>query len=324
MGAQGMLQVVFSESERGSLKQALHCRPKSGPDGPMGVVFGAPQEEQAQALARLKARLAQEHRRARPVGGESGDVLCPCLGLDVGPLTGADAEQARFQLLTAWLGGDFPLPEQDPQANTQAQRQWQACQQDRKRLLDEARQGQPVRIWYSQAPYSLCGFYETLWQLRESTCPVTAVELPQWRLLEDGVVQRCHSWGELPPGDWAAYLPLEQEIPQSVRRAIALDWARLRQENAPLRAVLSGRLVSVSADFYDPLIRAQIPDGPFRVANLIGDVLGRYQLGIGDWWIAKRIQDMEAKGELCAVAEANEFYRRQLRRADGPCNTPCA
>lgn len=134
-----MLQVVFSESERGSLKQALHCRPKSGPDGPMGVVFGAPQEEQIPALA-------QEHRRARPVGGEPGDVRCPCLGLDVGPLTGADAEQARFQLLTAWLGGDFPLPEQDPQANTQAQRQWQACQQDRERLLDGARQGQPVRI----------------------------------------------------------------------------------------------------------------------------------------------------------------------------------
>lgn len=131
---------------------------------------------------------------------------------------------------------------------------------------------------------------------------MTAVELPQWRLLEGGVVQRCHSWGELPPG----------------------DWAQRRQENAPLRAVLSGRLVSVSAEFYDPLIRAQIPDGPFRVANLIGDVLGRYQLGIGDWWIAERIQAMEAKGELCAVAEANEFYRRQLRRADGPCNTPCA
>lgn len=310
-----MLQVVFSESERGSLKQALRCRPQEAPDGPTGVIFGAPQEEQDQALARLEAQLAQEHRRARPVGGEPGDVLCPWLGLDVGPLTGADAEQARFQLLTAWLGGDFPLPGQDPQDHAQARQQWQTCQQDQKRLLSGARQGQPVRIWYSQAPYSLCGFYETLWQLRESTCPVTAVALPQWRVLADGVVQCCHSWGELPPGDWAAYLPLEREIPQSVRRSIALDWAQLRQENAPLRAVLSGRLVSVSADFYDPLIRARIPDGPFRVASLIGDVLGRYQLGIGDWWIARRIRAMEDSGELRPVSEADAFYRRELRRA---------
>ena len=50
-------------------------------------------------------------------------------------------------------------------------------------------------------------------------------------------------------------------------------------------------------DFYDPFIRAHIPDGTFRVAQLIGEVIGRHQLGIGDWWIAKRIQAMENPGE---------------------------
>ena len=133
--------------------------------------------------------------------------------------------------------------------------------------------------------------------------------------LEDNTVQSCLNWGELSPGDWAAYLPLEREIPKNVRRAIAMEWSQLREENAPLRAVVNGRLHSVGEDFYDPFIRAQIPDGIFRVAHLIGDVLGRYQLGIGDWWIAKRIQAMETQGELITVSKGDGFYRNEMRRA---------
>ena len=120
--------------------------------------------------------------------------------------------------------------------------------------------------------------------------------------------------GELSPGDWAAYLPLEREIPKSVRRAVAMEWSRLRAENAPLRAVINGRLHSVSEDFYDAFIRAHIPDGTFRVAQLIVEVLGRCQLGVGDWWIAKRIQTMENLGELITVSKGDCFYRNEMRR----------
>ena len=92
-----------------------------------------------------------------------------------------------------------------------------------------------------------------------------------------------------------------------------MEWSRLQEENAPLRAVVNGRLHSVREDFYDPFIRAHIPDGTFRVARLIGDVLGRCQLGIGDWWIAKRIQAMEAQRELITVSKGDGFYRNEMR-----------
>jgi len=67
-------------------------------------------------------------------------------------------------------------------------------------------------------------------------------------------------------------------------------------------------------DFYDPFIRAHIPDGTFRVAQLIGEVIGRHQLGIGDWWIAKRIQAMENRGELITVSKGDRFYRDEVCR----------
>lgn len=44
-------------------------------------------------------------------------------------------------------------------------------------------------------------------------------------------------------------------------------------------------------------------------------VLGKYQLGIGDIWVASRIDAMVANGEL-EIAEPSEdgSYRRKLRK----------
>ena len=101
-----MLQIVFSDSECGSLKLATHWGPSSWDDGPIGFIFGdgerePTQEEKDQAMAQLKAQWEAENRRARPVGGDPGDVLCPSVGLDIGPISGPDVERARFDLLTA-------------------------------------------------------------------------------------------------------------------------------------------------------------------------------------------------------------------------------
>lgn len=316
-----MLQIVFSDSECGSLKLATHCCCINSKAGPIGFIFDeseAAPEGQERAMAKLKAQREEEKRRARPVGGNPGDVLCPSCGLDMGPLSGPDVDKARFNLLAAWLGGDFPLPDSTPEDYTQQRNQmWEQRQQDRSRLLEAAENGEEVRIWYSSAaPWSLCGFYDVCWLLRSFDCPVTALELPQWMRREDGTVQSCLSWGELVSGDWAAFLPLEREIPKSVRQAIAMEWARLRKENAPLRAVVNGRLTSVGEDFYDPFIRARIPNGVFRAAQLICEVLGRDRLSIGDWWLAKRIKAMLDQGELITVSKGDSFYRDEVCRSE--------
>lgn len=148
-----MLQIVFSDSGCGALKLATHCEPSSWGDGPTGFILGngeqePTQEEKDQAMTQLKALWEAENRRARPVGGNPGDVLCPSIGLDIGP----DVEKARFDLLTAWLGGDFPLPDCDPDEHTQRDMLWEKRQQDRERLLEGCKHGEAVRIWYSNAP----------------------------------------------------------------------------------------------------------------------------------------------------------------------------
>ena len=45
-----MLQVVFSDSERGSLKLATHCSCINSEDGPIGFIFGERSEEHTSEL----------------------------------------------------------------------------------------------------------------------------------------------------------------------------------------------------------------------------------------------------------------------------------
>ena len=62
--------------------------------------------------------------------------------------------------------------------------------------------------------------------------------------------------------------------------------------------MLNGRLVSVPETLYDGFITREIAAAAdeFHEANLIGRILGKYELGIGDAWVAHRIECMIKAG----------------------------
>ena len=107
----------------------------------------------------------------------------------------------------------------------------------------------------------------------------------------------------------------EEPLPPVMLGAMAHRWEVLRQENAPLRAVVNGRVRSVGEDFYDEMIRRHLPEGQTKIANIIGEVLGREKPGIGDVWLAERIRQMLSTGELRMLQEDRErFYRSVVER----------
>ena len=112
------------------------------------------------------------------------------------------------------------------------------------------------------------------------------------------------------------FLSREEPVPPLILGVMASRWRELQQENAPLRAVVNGQVRSVREDFYDEMIRRHIPEGQTKIANIIGDVLGREKPGIGDVWLAERIRWMLSAGELRMVREDKEmFYRSVVERA---------
>lgn len=126
------------------------------------------------------------------------------------------------------------------------------------------------------------------------------------------------TFGEVDPEVWSEFLPFQREAPASLLRAAALKWKMLQRENAPLRAVVNGHLMSVDADFYDWIIRLELEKQKpeFQEPFLISDVI-HHQLGISDDWIALRIEEMIRTGELEPVTQAppdGPSYRRILRK----------
>ena len=71
-----------------------------------------------------------------------------------------------------------------------------------------------------------------------------------------------------------------------------------KAENAPLRVVEQGQVVSAGLDYYDARIRAAFPERACQVADLIGRALGRQKIPTGDAFIAGRVRHFIESGEL--------------------------
>ncbi len=319
-----MLDVVFSSSACGSLKQAQHFGQGKYPKTVFGValVGDATEEEQEAALQQVEDRLRLAWERAQPMGGNPGDVYGFGLGLSVGDISEDVPGPIRQKILCELV--HFPLAL--PGISEQIDRTMKEALENLPKILQRSSEGETARLWYSGQPDELCGF---LWltaqldRLGDRCGPIRMVRLPPYGQQDDGTVVTWNGWGEVSPGEWSTFLPLEQPMSLALRRAAAARWRTLQEENAPLRALVNGQPVSVPAGFYDSFIRQALAEAPaeFHEAKLIGNIMGRFQLGIGDGWIANRIETMVASGALEVVTPAPEdhpTYSRVLRKRPSP------
>ena len=146
--------------------------------------------------------------------------------------------------------------------------------------------------------------------------------LPDFWERPDGTVIRWNSWGEMEPWMWGRLAQTGRQLPANVLRGLAGTWQDLQKENAPLRAVVNGRLMSVPEDWYDPFLRREIAARPaeFSAAQVVGTVLGKYQLGIGDGELTCRLEAMVQGGELQQVTypgPRDPSYHCRLRKTPG-------
>ncbi|MGI6168356.1 MAG: DUF3658 domain-containing protein [Christensenellales bacterium] len=258
--------------------------------------------------AKAKIDLA-DHFAGKALGGRAGDVVQIGFSLDVGDIAGTiDGAGRRKAFRKLW--GRFGLSHEEQEGFFQNQ------QKDMQRILSAAMDGIPIRIWKSNAAYSACGFYFVCKLLKNMDCKVSVVSLPSyWQAAGDKPTEYSH-WGEVPPGKFYQFLPLEKELFQAEKERRGENWHRLAEENAPLRAVVNGKLVSVPENFYDFMISENLPAGDFMMARFIGKLLAEYRLGISDNWLALRMEKMVGENRLMVVGNTDPThpYGKILRR----------
>ncbi|MTI58574.1 MAG: DUF1835 domain-containing protein [Firmicutes bacterium] len=318
-----MIDIVFSESACGSLKVAQHYGKGKYQDGCIGVFVShtdgsKPTKEEVETArreAKEKARLAWES--ATPLGGKTTDIYGFNLVLSIGDISENQPGIKRKQTLEH-LYSVYPNNEGHQAADEILNR----ANEDLKMVQERAVAGEVLRIWYSNQPDEMCGFYWFMGQLNQWKVhggQVFIVKLPEWEVDNKENIVRKNSWGEVAPEEWHRYLALQKSVVAVFIQSCASHWKELQAENAPLRAMLNGQLVSASEKLYDDFIIQEIAvEGEeFQEAMIVGRVLGKYQLGISDSWVAFRIEEMLHEGKLEVVTTFTKdmpSYHRVLKK----------
>lgn len=320
-----MIEILFGTSACASLKLAQHYGQGEFLGSSIGF-FAAnhpdgskPTKEEIKAArqeAEEKARLVWE--KATPMGGDPADVYGFSLLLSIGDISenqpGSKRQQALEHLFSVYRD----------EVSRAAREIVEKAKEDLNTVQQQTAAGESLRIWYSDHPDEMCGFYwfmEQLEQWKVQYQQISTVKLPAWKPGEKENAVLRESWNGLAPEEWRLYLELglEKPMPPFLRQHYAFLWRWLQRENAPLRAVLNGQLVSASEKLYDEFILREIKEASqeFQEARIIGQVLGKYQ-GINDAWAACRIEEIIRAGKLGVITEADgdrPTYHRMLRKS---------
>ncbi len=239
---------------------------------------------------------------------DKNDVESLWLDLDAGDLKGLPDIECRKKIIFSILRGPECICDEYDYSKL-----WDFNLQALNRILAATKTGEGIRIWWSDCPAEMCGFFFTVNLLAQSDVHITHIKLPSYLQQSSGI---CVYDGfiNVAPEHFFTLLPLEKEVNISLRYAIAQRWDMLVKENAPLRAVVNGHLHSVPIDFYDHFLRKSFTDRIFSVASAIGKTMGLNQLGVRDWWYAQRIRSMIENGELEITEANNDFYKTMIRR----------
>lgn len=300
-----MLEVVFSDSEKGSIRVAKTYDAKHMHGGAVGYIGEKPGKAQ---IKKAESQL-KKHLEGKPLGGSSADVVNIGFFLDVGDISGEiDGIGRRNAFRRLWSRFDFKEQEEE-----------QLFVEQRKeldKLMVSSKEGESIRIWASNAPYAACGFLYVCHLLQEVDCKVSVVSLPEYQQTSEKEIVRYTHWGEVAAGQFYQFLSDEKQVSQMERQAKSQHWQQLVQENTPLRALVNGELISVQEDFYDFLIIKNLPEKDFMMARFIGNLLGEYGLGISDSWYADRLEHMMEEKRLMMVEDKDPThpYGKILRK----------
>lgn len=312
-----MLEILFSDSAAGSMKVGMGRVSEIG--GCIGIIATdengrpLPPEETARLQREAEERIRRDRARALPLDGDPRDILSFPLALSVGPIDEEGIGPLREETLER-------LCALYPQGAQAAREMLTAARRHLETVLARAPK-EPVRLWADHTPDAACGLRWLLEQLRPlgfDHLDLRVVVLPDLSPQDGGGLVR-RQLGEIGPAEWGRLAQQARPLPADQAAALAGQWQVLKRENAPLRAVLNGVLVSAPETLYDPYLQRVLDEQEetFSEAMLIGRTLGRFPLGFGDAWLDLRVEQWIADGKLAVVTLAAPDmprYHRQLRK----------
>lgn len=294
-----MIELAFNESAAGALKLAKSMKQGDRMDSAVAIIGGTAKERREAKKLRAWPGVTME--------GSSKDVEALSLYLDIGDISDTDGGMAARRKLLNGLFANYPGVSDEI---------WATNRHALSRLQEAKTTLEPVRMWICACnPAELCGLYFICRLMADAAPPLSVVRIPE-QIEKEGCIVSCRHTGEINPEELGKYAGYEEPVSGLQRSVFADIWSGLARGNAPLRAVINGSLMGVPIDFYDFALRKSMPEGEFRIAQLIGKTLNNTP-GVGDQWLYLRIESMLQSGELIMVsAAADHHYSAVVKRGN--------
>ena len=171
-----MIEVLFGESEAASMKAAKNKIVIGGADGPTAVWIAG-------------KKRPPERGSFEWIEGTGEEVVCLGFLLDIGDIRMRTDSSYRKDLIYSMYAQE--QWGRDDEVDEELRNAGECYCMELKRLERFLEEGEAVRIWYSKAPYSLCGFYFLCSILKEYGNEIRAVKLPEH-------IQNALPAGEIP------------------------------------------------------------------------------------------------------------------------------
>lgn len=307
-----MIELCFSESTYGSLRAAPRRLPPDvmviGEGTVISRAEGISDEEYEKRCAEETEKHRQRVAAAIPFETTPLDIYYLDFNLSVGDITQpVELPDGPRERLFAEMRNSQDY-EEDSKSLRFIKQSWDKAIKSYEGFKERIQNDEAVRIWLDTTPNDLCGFLFAMELLSDVSSKVSVIVLPKVEIKEGSVIEHS-SWGEIEPLDFYKYSKYERELPKELIQALAWKWSNLKKENAPLRVVINGNIVSVQEDFYDSFIRQAFPSDESTIIRMISDIIANQPLFLSDSFITNRIKKMLANGELVYRQELeHDFY----------------
>jgi hypothetical protein len=176
--------------------------------------------------------------------------------------------------------------------------------------------------WLTQrSAQEYAGFLEWLWRLGEE--PIEVIDLTDVMVTgsKNGPIKPhlAMSLGTLPPNQILEndLLNRTEKLTSVLRAQYRELWGRLRAENAPLRVLSEGVLVSAPLSFFDPLLMSCAKPEWQKAARVIGEALWESStasvLQTGDLFLCARARALAGAGLLESRGDLFDIQNSELR-----------
>lgn len=247
------------------------------------------------------------------VPGTAGEVACLALGLSMGDISGLPGHDAARRIYRCWRNTAVCRTRCRECARKHAHRAplpWTPWPRRPRRSRGMCAYGLAPRRMRRAALFA-CSL------LRHAPCRVSAVVLGGLYTGPQGTLVQLSSGGEASPEALGGFLKEERPLDAPLLGTLPGMWEALKHENAPLRAIVNGRLMSVPEHFYDTWLLRAIPrTGSFRAAVPVGRALAAVP-GVGDAVFIRRMRAMLARRGAAhgAARRRRPFLRSRAGRA---------